>query len=487
MILQLTFLAGRYHATPWGRHVNEAVPEWPPSPFRVIRAALDAWYRKHPDIPIETVERLLSAISIPPMFLLPPARASHTRSYLSQNKEDPNDKKLVFDGFAVVDRGATALMGWPNVELDAEARLTAQRLFGSLNYLGRSESWIRADVLEDREISWNCVPLRDDTRVPGAEVVNVAGVLMPSAFDDRAFQVPSKGRLGKATSLPWLQALTWGPAEAIAHTMNRPPAMEPIPYLRRSDALSARPPASPRTSKQVVEVVRFSVEGRVPAPLTDAILIGQQVRRNLMGSYARIVGFDRIGERFSGKDGSGRPVSGHGHVSYLALDEDGDGLIDAFVIVSPHALTHEEQRAITRIHPLWRSNGHSLHLTPTRWGSRSNLLPCVRTVESHTPFAPSSHWRLRRDGEFASWLAGQVSLEAERRGLPRPAAVRQIEPPANIRRKYRWLNFRRSRKDESPQPAFGVQVTFEQDVQAPFSLGYASHFGLGCFIPRQGR
>ncbi len=24
------FTAGRYHATPWGRHVNEGVPEWPP-------------------------------------------------------------------------------------------------------------------------------------------------------------------------------------------------------------------------------------------------------------------------------------------------------------------------------------------------------------------------------------------------------------------------------------------------------------------------
>ena len=28
----LRFLAGRFHATPWGHHVNEGVPEWPPSP-----------------------------------------------------------------------------------------------------------------------------------------------------------------------------------------------------------------------------------------------------------------------------------------------------------------------------------------------------------------------------------------------------------------------------------------------------------------------
>ena len=27
--LKLTFPSGRYHATPWGRHVNEGAPEWP--------------------------------------------------------------------------------------------------------------------------------------------------------------------------------------------------------------------------------------------------------------------------------------------------------------------------------------------------------------------------------------------------------------------------------------------------------------------------
>jgi len=28
--IKLNFPAGRYHATPWGRHVNEGVAEWPP-------------------------------------------------------------------------------------------------------------------------------------------------------------------------------------------------------------------------------------------------------------------------------------------------------------------------------------------------------------------------------------------------------------------------------------------------------------------------
>ncbi|HFQ89125.1 MAG TPA: type I-U CRISPR-associated protein Cas5/Cas6, partial [Desulfobulbus sp.] len=40
------FIAGRYHATPWGRHVNEAAVEWPPSPWRIVRALAATWHRK---------------------------------------------------------------------------------------------------------------------------------------------------------------------------------------------------------------------------------------------------------------------------------------------------------------------------------------------------------------------------------------------------------------------------------------------------------
>ena len=45
-VLEITFPAGRYHATAWGRNVNEGDPEWPPSPFRLARALMDMRYRR---------------------------------------------------------------------------------------------------------------------------------------------------------------------------------------------------------------------------------------------------------------------------------------------------------------------------------------------------------------------------------------------------------------------------------------------------------
>src|SRR5437588_5734085 len=94
--LKLTFPAGRYHATPWGRHVNEGVPEWPPSPWRLLRALVATWQRKCPDLSEAAVSQVLRQLLPPPLFYLPPARVAHTRHYMPWEKKGPADRTLVF-------------------------------------------------------------------------------------------------------------------------------------------------------------------------------------------------------------------------------------------------------------------------------------------------------------------------------------------------------------------------------------------------------
>ncbi len=87
LVIEFRFPTGRFHSTPWGRNVNEGVPEWPPSPYRIVRALFDTWRRKRPQWPSERVHAIFEALACePPSFELPPAAASHTRSYLSQNE-----------------------------------------------------------------------------------------------------------------------------------------------------------------------------------------------------------------------------------------------------------------------------------------------------------------------------------------------------------------------------------------------------------------
>lgn len=157
--IQLHFRAGRYHATPWGRHVNEGVPEWPPSPYRFLRALFDVWCRKHPDISESAVRELFKALGAEsPRFALPPAVGAHTRSYLSSNTGDASDKSLIFDGFVSVSPDKPCSIVWP-VDLNESQKRTLEQLLEGLNYLGRSESWVEAEFVSEPVPEINCEPL----------------------------------------------------------------------------------------------------------------------------------------------------------------------------------------------------------------------------------------------------------------------------------------------------------------------------------------
>jgi CRISPR-associated protein Csb2 len=139
VIIRLKFPVGQYHATPWGRHVNEGAPEWPPSPWRLLRALIAVWKRTCLDLSEAQVKRVLMPLTQPPRFQLPPHRVAHTRHYMPWEKEGPADRTLVFDTFVSVSRCTSLFIGWPDAELPAEDRSVLMRLLTNLSSLGRAE------------------------------------------------------------------------------------------------------------------------------------------------------------------------------------------------------------------------------------------------------------------------------------------------------------------------------------------------------------
>src|SRR5829696_8518927 len=102
--IALRFCSGKFHVTPWGHHVNEGLPEWPPSPWRLLRALVAVWKRKLSGQPQHLVERILTALaSQPPSFHLPSATLGHTRHYVPLGTADANKRAMVFDAFVVLD------------------------------------------------------------------------------------------------------------------------------------------------------------------------------------------------------------------------------------------------------------------------------------------------------------------------------------------------------------------------------------------------
>ena len=69
--LHLRFPAGRYHATGWGHHVNEAALDWPPAPFRLLRALYAQAFRLPERPERERLASLFGKLARPPASRLP--------------------------------------------------------------------------------------------------------------------------------------------------------------------------------------------------------------------------------------------------------------------------------------------------------------------------------------------------------------------------------------------------------------------------------
>ena len=72
--IRITLLSGRYGATPWGRSEHEGQVEYPPSPWRLLRAVLHGAYtligpssspRRLPDGVAELIQRLAEQRTVP--------------------------------------------------------------------------------------------------------------------------------------------------------------------------------------------------------------------------------------------------------------------------------------------------------------------------------------------------------------------------------------------------------------------------------------
>jgi CRISPR-associated protein Csb2 len=447
--------------------VNEGVVEWPPSPYRLLRALYDAWKRKHPELPETEVASALHALAAEaPLFSLPKATASHTRSYLSSNTEDPTDKSLIFDAFVAVNPGAACYITWPHVELTAPQAETLTRLLGSLNYVGRSESWVQARLHGGEvEADVRCEPLTETQQ--GGDVVTVACAVPAEAYQEKR---------------PWLDALAYSTAEFQKDRRSSPPAMRMVQYVRPADAVMTRVPKEPRGHAAGTQAVLLGLDAAVLPLATATIEVAEQIRIRLMGIHKRLVGdAGKVSSKFSGKDGDGTPLKNHLHVFILPLAND-RGRIDRVLIYTrdDQGFDSQEVRSLLQLQKLFgRSTEDPIRVIATWRGKFEDpaVRPSAKVVQSVTPFAPTLHWRRGR-GSREQFLAEQVRRECRNHGLPEPVRVELLEKSPGL---FEWVEFRRNRKDDTPRPGYGFRIEFDEATPALFSLGYGCHFGLGQF------
>jgi CRISPR-associated protein Csb2 len=481
-IIAIRFIAGGYHATPWGHHVNEGVAEWPPSPWRLLRALISSWKRTMPAVPEERVRHLIAALSAPPSFWLPPAVLTHTRYYMP--KRSPRDRTMVFDSYIALSRDERVLVIWTE-DVNPDDRTLLQALLANLPYLGRSESWCEAKLVEAGEP--NCFWLGSGGK-PQDEYEPVR-VLAPSSGATMA------DLMVETTDL------------RTRHRRIDPPGSQWLLYAVRRDSFAA---SLDRDSTQMVNskplVARYALDSVPLPPVAATIGIAELARKAVMSQY----GWTHSGDEspvLAGKDKDGEPLTGNKHAYYLPTDEDEDGRLDHLTIYAPAGLDRGECEALARTEAL-RLRGTDVEIRLLLLGFSADLQePSLgaffgSSTEwcSATPFVLSRHPKLYRSGGAKLTAQGyqrdgpedQILREWHLRcaGEPElPGIVSIDKTPALLVSGHRlsWLDFRYSRTSAAaPAPvgsAGGFSITFASQVSGPISMGYGCHYGLGLFRP----
>ncbi len=532
IVIELRFLTGKWHATPWARQVNEGAVEWPPSPWRLLRALLAAWHQKCHDATEEEVRKLIERLTPPPSFHLPRASHGHTRHYMPAENDKPSK---IFDAFIAIDSNQPVVACWPEVTLTESQRRLLERLLSGLTYFGRAESWVEARLADDCRKPLNAVPIDSRSQVSGDELVPLLAPTSPAEYDvwkvatldnlrDRRLQEkqaaavrkgkpPEKEKLLKA-DLAKLDAAVPSTLFAALHAetgelrstgWNRPPGSQWVQYLRPANAFSADATYSLRRPlKELPTVARYAVAGAVRPQLTEALWIGERLRKCLMSrSDAAPV--------FSGKTLDGKPASGgHQHAHYLSECYEPDRWITHITVYAHQGFEDAQQRALKRLEKMWGTEKHDLQLVllgigvPADFGGflstsgESPLLATAKVWESRTPFVPADQlrhrYRIELEGDRQRCmkdLTRIVRTEMLRRVWLKDYA-RLLESVDLIPRGPRiggtttaWLKFRRERQSgggvRHHSTPFGLRLQFSQPVTGPIALGYGSHFGLGLF------
>lgn len=491
LALSLTFPAGRYHATPWDRHVNEGAVAWPPEPWRILRGLVATWHHKVKHSGGHDESALLGLIESLsqelPEYGLPAAGHSHTRHYMPQFAT--NKTLLVFDAFTAVGRDDPLVVVWPNVRLPDDQRALLDDLLSVMGYLGRAESWVEARRLT-KAPAINCAPgttaLDTETGELKGELVTLDAPLTSSEYQSlrRKFLSDKKSAKKLAATLPasLLDGLSVETADLRKQGWNQPPAARKVSYLRPVDALRPRH-ATPRIEIPCATTASFIVVGNPLPRMEDALRIGELMRMAVMSQAKRVCGENRVPAVLSGHD---MPEGNrHRHAFYLPWDSNRDGHIDRVLLHVPDGMQAEARQIVERTRRLWSRDGGEWRLVLESIGSPEIATPlteCSKVWQSVTPYLHPWHVKKHFD------VAAQLKRECRERGLPEPTSLESFdEVEVGKNRKRRPIHFQRYRNRRGltqPDRIGGFwRLAFAEPVQGPLALGFACHFGLGLFAP----
>ena len=525
--LRFRFPMGRYHATPWGRHVNEGAVAWPPEPWRILRALIATHYRKPPTAGADE-PRLATLIDVLaeelPAFILPEAVHAHTRHYMPQGalSEGREKSALVFDAFYRLKNNAEIVAVWLNLDMPDALFDYAAALAAHIGYLGRAESIadVRADCacleLAEAIREGRCAqPLKATTdAVVGREVSDVIAPLSPSDYAaalprlrEQTMHLPLSTRKRADLCLPetLLQALQIDSGVLREAGWSRPPASRIVAYAHPKVGVVPPPKrVAQKSTRAKPTTLRFMLAGSPAPQITETLPIAEVFRSALMARFSNLGGA-RAPQVLSGRDEQGAPLRNgkHGHAFFLPEDADGDGRLDHLILHAADGLDDDVVAACAGLQRLWLDQFGVAQDQETDRGRRewkvalikvgaavefaaeSRVLGRSRMWHSVTPYLRP--WHVAHGKPDWAAAAAQLRREVSLREMGDISSVEPGPEDGRITAMHRRnvLHFKRFRSrrglTQPDRSGRSLQIAFEQPVQGPLAFGFGAHFGLGLF------
>lgn len=510
-IVELRFPAGRLHATPWGRHVNEGAVEWPPSPWRILRALVATWHFKaRTDVPEPVMRELIQVLaSKPPVFQLAAASLGHTRHYMPIIEGRNQKTTKVFDAFIHVSKPLR--IAW-DVLLSAEQNRALALLCERLGYFGRAESIVEAQaLLVDTAFEPNAWPLPENEPVP--DRYELIRLLSPEGEEDfrawlakqpaasTALPAKAKHSRGAKTVHPTLPVDIFDALHADTGDLQRagwtlPPGSRLVDYVRPENCFDLCPIHSRAKVSQRPTVARFAIQSAVLPRITRAVSVAERVHQALLARFPN----GSAPAVLTGRDRDGKPSSGHRHAFIFCEANGPRDAVSHITVFAPGGFDSSERRALESLRKVWGHGGHDLKLVLLGFGERNTfedaeLLGKGKVWRSLTPFVSTRHPKTHHDGrpklDNDGWPIGSPIHDLRRliaeAGLPAPEKLEELREITINSRRLRALEFQTQRQhgngSRAHQSGAAFQITFSEPVLGPLAFGYGAHFGLGLFVP----
>ncbi len=498
LTFRLRFLYGRFYAHPWGQNpVRIAEAEWPPSPWRLLRAIAAAWFRKNPGQPASCeLLALLEALGRKlPVMELPPVSFSKTVHY-HPNPGVPSGKVRHENHFVAV--GGDVLFQWTLAKIAAESRETEvarfktllDDLLGDISYFGRAESVCEVSASSDAETldPSSCAAVVINDQKPGRRI----------ATDCRDVFCPNPNEF-QATDLWQLRSNVTDPSVAPKHLVqDLLDTPQPLPdgaawysykmpagWPERWVIRHARPVKRQRNSAPILaHYLEFSLQCRIPVPSKHVVSLATSFRATAIKNFKR-GDSERQSFALSGHDRPDDVVGDHLHAFYLPIPDETGTALERLHVWCRHGFTQREINALMSVGSLYWADG--------RFPVRPVLLTVTRDLpepsaskrwRSLTPFVPPRHWYRKKIAEGR--IRDEDSPELQ---LARCLCDNGVTHAATITRQNgdgRWdvckVHLANSNLSAEPDHRIGMMLNIEFESAVMLTLpafGHSCHFGLG--------